>query len=316
MLTAARWYFDAVSTTSVNESVTIVFYEAGQTALGFPTGSLFVSLNGSFKNGTLFNYTIPVPPTGNATIVQDRDSIAGTWQDTGFSFRGTGLATSHPSYVVSIDAPALGVQGTLALQSVAPPHYPCGPDKAGESEQVVPSIWWSNAVPDATAAADLRFADGTRLRFAGNGYHDKNWGVVPLAAAVQSWYWGHARLGPYSVVWFDTRGRDGKEYFSGYVVRDGEVLEASCAEKAVLVRPWGANSVYPPTVDSGTPEGMAMTFALEAGKLLTVNVTTGLVVDDITFYQRYIGSARGGLEGGKLYAGKGFWEEFKFPLTS
>ena len=76
---------------------------------------------------------------------------------------------------------------------------PTGPD---DTALVMPHVGWSNAVPGAGTHVSLDVR-GTRLEFDGFGYHDKNWGDIPFAEAVQSWYWGHAQLGPYTLVWFD-----------------------------------------------------------------------------------------------------------------
>jgi hypothetical protein len=147
------------------------------------------------------------------------------------------------------------------------------------------------------------------------GYHDKNWGDAPFFSAVQSWYWGHARLGPYSLVWFDALTYTAKEYFSAYVVKDGEVVESTCKKNSVVVRPWGANSEYPPQVTSGPPEGLGLVFDLgKKDGALVVNVTSDLVVLDAVVYQRFIGSVHGCFEkSGKCFGGRTLYEQFKFP---
>jgi len=125
-------------------------------------------------------------------------------------------------------------------------------------------------------------------------------------------------VGPYSVVWFDTRTPDGSEYFSGFVARDGVVLEASCAPGAAVARPWGANSEYPPVLATGTPQGLAVEFDLGKNGTFVANFTTQLVVEKPVegFYQRLIGPVSGGIKGGQVYDGKALCEEFKFSLAS
>lgn len=182
----------------------------------------------------------------------------------------------------------------------------------------MPHIYWSNAVPDAIAVVDVAFSspaviDPVAMHFTdGVGYHDKNWGDSPFALSVSSWYWGHARLGNYSLVWFDTLSETATEYFSGYVALDGEVLLSSCDEGVVTVRPWGANSTYPPTVSSGMMEGVEVVFELEGGERLVANVTRGTTVMDYldSVYIRALGSVTGGLEGGEELVGRGVFEQF------
>ncbi|KAH6985119.1 hypothetical protein EDB80DRAFT_822716 [Ilyonectria destructans] len=306
------WYFDAVSTSSANESISIVFYEAGADSLAIPdVPLLYAVIYGSYSNGTLIHKTIPASEA--VTITKNRGGIHGDWKGTGLAFAGSSLEDPEPIYTVTVNSPSFGIRGKLTLRSRAPAHYACSLDKPGQSEEVVPNIGWANAQPDATAAADF-VIDGTKLCFTGNGYHDKNWGLTPINVSVQTWYWGHARLGPYSLVWFDTRTPDGKEYHSGYVAQNGNALQASCSTDSVKVRPIGKNNEYPPVPETGVPGGMTMRFDLGKQGSLVANVTTQLVVYDVGFYQRYIGPIVGGIEGGKQYEGKALFEAFKLPL--
>lgn len=184
----------------------------------------------------------------------------------------------------------------------------------------MPHIYWSNAVPDALAVVDVTFTspavtDPVTMAFTdGVGYHDKNWGDAAFAGYVGSWYWGHARLGNYSLVWFDTLdlASPAVEYFSGYVALDGEVLLSSCDAGAVTVRPWGANDTYPPTVASGLMQGLDVVFDLGGGETLVANVTRGTIVMDYmdSVYIRALGSVTGGLEGGEVFEGRGVFEQF------
>ena len=57
-------------------------------------------------------------------------------------------------------------------------------------------------MPDADATVDLTVG-GVPLQFAGAGYHDSNWGADPFVGNLAHTYWGHARVGPFSVVFSD-----------------------------------------------------------------------------------------------------------------
>lgn len=145
----------------------------------------------------------------------------------------------------------------------------------------------------------------------GVGYHDKNWGDTPFISAVNTWYWGHAHLGPYSIVFFDATDSSGVESFSGYVVKDGEVLESSCSATSVLVRPWGANDAYPPVLFSAPAQGVLVTFELDDGTKFVANITTGLPIISVLLYNRMLGTVEGGVEGGEVYTGRALFEDFQ-----
>lgn len=173
-------------------------------------------------------------------------------------------------------------------------------------------MYWSNAVPDAVGEVDL-LINGTASKYVGAGYHDKNWGDTPFATTTKFWYWGHAHLGPYSVVWFDAVDAAGVEHFSGYVAKDGRVLLASCAVNSTTVRPWGANSQYPPKIGTGVMEGLEVRFDLGRGETFVANVTTKAVAVNLGPYVRTTGTVTGGVLGcGKTYEGATLFEEFKF----
>jgi hypothetical protein len=118
------WYFDAVSD-DAEESIVIVFYTAS--VAGFMGGNSTtvdsVSISTQFRNGTSFLTSIPAT---NAIIVTGED---GTTAD----FGGTGCRwTSTPNmaqYLITVDAPSYGVQGTFQLDSVsAEDQFPPGID--------------------------------------------------------------------------------------------------------------------------------------------------------------------------------------------
>lgn len=303
------WYFDAVSA-STNASVVVTFFNSGPEGFinEYVGGPISVTLSGTFPNGS--QYSIEVPAAG-AVIKTGRDGIALEYKNTGFSFVGSNLKSSEVTYCMTIDSPEIGVRGTITWTSLAPAHYPCDINRPGATEVIIPHVGWSNAVPDATATVDLSFSDNTRLNFTdGVGYHDKNWGDQPFVNSTSQWYWGHAHLGPYSIVWFDALDLAGQEYFSGYVVENGVVLEASCTSQAVVARPWGANSTYPPTLTTGPMQGMKLDFDLGDGRVLVANVTTGTLLVETTGYIRMIGTVEGGLEGEDLCTGRALFEQF------
>ena len=137
----------------------------------------------------------------------------------------------------------------------------------------------------------------------------QNWGDQPFYASVDSWFWGHGRLGPYSIVWFDALDITGTENVSSYVARDGRIITATCS--GISVRPTGANSTYPPTNSTGDPSGFYIEADLGAEGVLQVNATAKVLTVDVEgYYLRWTGTLEGGLKGGEVLSGVGVWEEF------
>ncbi len=95
------------------------------------------------------------------------------------------------------------------------------------------------------------------MSFTGIGYHDNAWGDE-LSQVVKSWCWGHAQLGPYTLVWWIIISTEPREYVSGYVARNGKILKAGCESGAVKVRPYGQNSTYPPSPFRVTSQGFRL----------------------------------------------------------
>ncbi|KAH8706049.1 hypothetical protein BGW36DRAFT_272493, partial [Talaromyces proteolyticus] len=241
------WYFDAVSEDGTEE-VVVVFYSASEASFPFDLdikSDLSVMVQGTWEGGT--SSLLYSSFADEATVTTVGDGSNGNWTNAG----GYWTSTSDLSqYSISIETD--NVFGTFVLESVAPGHYPCGPLEVGQNEEILPGIGWVNVVPDAQGTVNMTI-DGKLLSFTGYGYHDKNWSNQPFADAVKSWYWGHGRLGPYSVVWYDAIAADGTEYVSGYAVQNGQVVSSTCS--GVKVRPIGVNSEYPPQPSIGSPGG-------------------------------------------------------------
>ncbi|KAK1856610.1 hydroxyneuurosporene synthase domain-containing protein [Colletotrichum chrysophilum] len=303
------WYFDAVSTSS-NESISVVFLMASSTA--FPSsdtgGPMSVIVSGSFANGSAFSHTIPASDGALIIESEDKHEIDGAWGGANASFGGRGLDSNETSFKVILNSPKYGVYGSLSLRSTLPSRYPCGLNAPGAEQQVLPGVGWSNPQPDASAIAHFKLGDAA-LNFSGSGYHDKNWGSVPFTQAVGSWHWGHARIGPYSVVWIDARSPTGDTHRSGFVSKNGTVLLSSCASDSVGVTTWGdrlANST----------SGLLVEFGLTDGGHLTMNITTSVMIVNSPFYLRYLGVASGRVGDEFQLDGVASLDAFKFSVSS
>lgn len=308
------WYFDAVSPDQ-KSSIVLIFLTTTAEAFFVPhvgDDVDFVFVLAKFPNGTVFTTTLDATQVVITTVGGGSN---GVYHGANASWTGT---PDHSVYVVAINAPKNGLIGTFTLNAVAPPHYPCGPERAGESMVLLPGVGWSNAVPDGDATVDMKI-QGSDLKFLGYGYHDKNWGNMPFVNAVQSWYWGHGRLGPYSLVWFSAISSANITYTSGYVatskttLNGGKIISANCDVGALTVRPTGANSTYPPHVTSGEPQGYNLKFDISSYETLIVDVSRTFTLFGSGQYSRWIGSLSGGIKGsGKVWKGTGLWEQFSF----
>ncbi|KAK9364835.1 hypothetical protein V1509DRAFT_635097 [Lipomyces kononenkoae] len=313
------WYFDVVSA-STNASITIIFYAAGSSGFLLPNASYTpVQIVGSLPNGTVFQ--LPLFSGSGATISaeQGKQGVSGIWHETGFAFYNR----DDFGYTIVLDSEELGVRGDLNFNAIPPAHYPCALlcPRSSQNMELLPGIGWANAVPDAIVTADIAFFDPTtdetlQIKFDdGVGYHDQNWGSVPFVETVQSWYWGHGRIGSYSVVWFDAINWDGSEYQSGYVMNGNHIISVGCNPSSSKVRPFGDGtaSTYPPTANSALPSGYTLEFEIPGeSDSLIVTVPNRIKTVDFGFYNRWIGHNLSGHIGGRSIGtgGVGVWEQF------
>ncbi|KAI9148013.1 Tyrosinase family protein asqI [Paramyrothecium foliicola] len=179
---------------------------------------------------------------------------------------------------------------TSRLRSNDPAHYPWGPEIAGQSREATPRSSWANVVPcaDATIKGQVR---GNPSGYPGVSYHDQDWGVQSFAEAIISWTWGHARMGPYTVVWLDALTKDGASHTTGYVAHNGHVVSADCG--SIKVRPAVPRSTYPPILTSGVPEAFTLEAPLQNGHMLEAYVRPKLVTIGGTVYMRWTGHVKG-----------------------
>jgi hypothetical protein len=58
---------------------------------------------------------------------------------------------------------------------------------------------WLPSVPHGQANVRYRIGDEEH-RASGSGYHDHNWGDVPMQTLMHNWYWARASVGPYTII--------------------------------------------------------------------------------------------------------------------
>ncbi|KAK9319047.1 hypothetical protein V1517DRAFT_349442 [Lipomyces orientalis] len=304
-----------------NASITVVFYAAEASGFPIPNASYTpVEIRGSLANCTAFSLPF-LSGTGATVWTQEgMQGVSGIWHDTGAAFY---KIDDLGRYTIVIDSENMGLKGVMNFNAIAPAHYPCGLLYPGSSQnmELMPGVGWANAMPDAIVTADLTYLNPAtneplQVKFDdGIGYHDKNWGSVPFVEATQSWYWGHGRIGNYSVVWFDAIDWNGTEYQSGYVVTGNTIVAGSCNPSSSKVRPFGngSSNTYPPKADSALPSGFFLEFELpgETDPLI-VTVPNDQTVANFGFYTRWIGHNLSGSIGGRSVGsyGTGQWEQF------
>ena len=305
------WYFDAVSKQGYDyRSLNVVFYTSS--IYGFDILAPFVPISHpsvnliqitvGFPNGSIFDTWLNET---QATFITYGNGISGTYPESHAVFSTTPDVSSA---TLAINAPDAGFEGTLFLQSVAPPHGPCAAAKKGISLELLPHIGWVNAMPDATAYAAFK-VNGEPIVFNGDGYHDKNWGDAPFSQQFDSWYWGHAKLGDYSIVYFDTLDRSGKEGVSAYVAKDDKIIVSQCS--GLVVRPFGPGVKYPPKITDPEPAGFYLTMDTPQGQInATITAAHTILGQEPGPYYRWTGEIKGTIAGGDELCGVASFEQF------
>ncbi|CAI6335577.1 unnamed protein product [Periconia digitata] len=317
------WYFDVVSDGKCNNgsdtglsAMTIVFHTAGGPEAFPPLAYLYrqnftsanlVQISTTFANGTTFTALLNATEAYFMPIGNGVSSIFDAGDAGGGAFSGT-ADLSH--YTLNINAPRFGVNGSIVFDSIAPAHYPAGPISAGQDMRMSPHVGWANAMPDARAESKF-MVRGEELNVSGVGYHDKNWGDKAFDEDVDYWYWGHGRVGPYSIVWFDYMGINGETAVSSYVAKDGQILAS--AYSGITVRPFGENSTYPPLTSTGAPSGYHIVADTPDG-VLTVDAHSDTMILGFSgdMYNRWVGRLTGGLNNNTDLEGVGLFEQFAF----
>ncbi|KAI0340663.1 hypothetical protein BDW22DRAFT_1360088 [Trametopsis cervina] len=303
------WYFDVIAD-DFETSASFVFFTATPDGLfgGVPpldTATWLLAV-ASFPNGSFTT----ILTADELVVTTAGDGSSGAFSGATASWTGAADMSTH---TLLFNAPDSDLTGTVTMQSTAPAHFPCGPasEGAGQSLALGQYLGWFNAVPAASAHVDINVG-GTQLTFSGHGYHDKNWGAVPTEETVRSWYWGHASLGPYSVVWFEHINLDGTEGTSGYLAENSTILSSSCA--GVTVRPTGKGAVHPPTPATPLPSGFSVSLEVPGrGSFELSAKNINVIAQQDGVYTRWLGKLSGGfVDENESYEGIAHYEQFTF----
>ena len=122
---------------------------------------------------------------------------------TQFTIGPSAMRWDNGSLVIDINEITVPVPRALRGQVRLTPAAICGHrvalDSAGQHS-------WRPVAP--LARVEARF-DAPRLSWSGMGYHDMNWGAVPLEQSFRSWTWSRAAAAHGAYITYDTLLRDG-----------------------------------------------------------------------------------------------------------
>jgi hypothetical protein len=85
---------------------------------------------------------------------------------------------------------------------------------------------WLPSVPHGQASVRYRIGN-EEYRASGSGYHDHNWGDVPMQTLMHNWYWARANIGPYTVIASYITATAAYDYQTQIVymlARDGKII--------------------------------------------------------------------------------------------
>ncbi|KAI9035916.1 uncharacterized protein KD926_002632 [Aspergillus affinis] len=302
------WYFDFTSedlTTAVDMAFNVT-----PTNLSVPSNptDAFLTFIVDIMLPNKTHFTREINPR-KAVVSESRDISVGHFDDdkNHISWKSDVIFNRGS---ITIDMPDVDLKGHIEWEQVVPPHLPCGANERGGTYELVPHLWWINQGPDLKAKVEFEVA-GEHISYSGIGYQDKNWVDLPLAAILGPWYWGHVRVGGYSLVWYELISKFGGTYYSSYLARDGEILTANCANDTLKIHPFDKNGVYLPPGEASLPAGFTISMDVPGDGRFTVNIT-----NDVLFLlhrappaRRWVGHASGGFENGDVSKGYGFWEQ-------
>lgn len=309
--TSFEWYwFDAVSS-DLSTAVVVIFFIA--TPLAFPLlgpvpSVVSVAVTAKIPNGSVYFSEVPASEASIASGGVLGQGAVGEWVAGSGDFAST---MDNSAWKVNVDTTALdqtsGIKANIILKSRAPAHYPCSASLSpGEPLQILPHLGWANAVPDSQAEGTFTLVDGTRYVL-GNGtiaYHDHNWGDIPFPDTIRSWYWGHAHVGEWSLVFFNGIAANGERFADAYVARAGRVVVVDCRPDSVDVKDVTA-------IQGGKLPILEVRYGLPDGTMLTVEVaavSVNALVDGV--YERFVTSVTGGVVGRRNSTGIGMFEHF------
>ncbi|WWC85462.1 uncharacterized protein L201_000325 [Kwoniella dendrophila CBS 6074] len=288
------WYFDAISSDGQSSIVITSFVSPLDTYENQSGLQLLVQIVS--PQGGLYDDTIEYDKDEKLYISTKGDTSNGILNNGDFSWIGK---SDLSEYTLNLNLPKYNISGTINLFSLAKPFVGCGPAQKDANTSIFWFFNWINVIGDAVAVVDIAVGD-QKVAFTGNGYHDKNWGPVSFIPYVHHWYWGHGRVGEYSVVWSKMFLNDNTTKAGGWISKNDKIILSACFENddSVVIKPLGNNITDPPkkannthniqgfdiTINTGNEQGI---FQFQLKKNIRINGELGT-------YARWIGNFTGG----------------------
>ena len=140
---------------------------------------------------------------------------------------------------------------------------------------------WLPAIPYGTVEGTLTY-DGQTHTVSGTGYHDHNWGNVPLPSVLDHWTWGRAHVGDYSLIFVEqiASRKYGTQRLPVFLLAKGDQVLAEDArlltmQAGPLIQHPGGRA-YPRTVDFEYGSGeQKIHLALRAPRLIEATSLLG-----------------------------------------
>jgi hypothetical protein len=205
------WYFDAHLEDGA--TIVVVFYTKPN-----------VSPNGPLAPRVTINITLPDGRTFDKLLDTAADKFAASKADCDVRIGTNRFVGDLHRYRITaaIDDISVDIELTSEVRAWRPKsgHLCFG---AGEREKL---FAWLPAVPQGLAKVRYKIGNEEH-RGSGSGYHDHNWGDVPMRTLIHHWYWARAKTGPYTVIASHITATKAYGYETQIVymlAKDGEII--------------------------------------------------------------------------------------------
>jgi len=178
------WYFDAHLDDGA--TVVVVFYTKPNVS---PKGPLAprLTINITLPDGRTFDKLLDTTPEMFNALKSTCDVRIGTNRFVGDLNRYHITATIEE---VSVD---IELTGQVRAWRPKSGHLYFGAEAPGKL------FAWLPSVPNGHASVRYRIGN-EEYHASGSGYHDHNWGDVPMQTLIHNWYWARASAGPYTII--------------------------------------------------------------------------------------------------------------------
>lgn len=141
-------------------------------------------------------------------------------EETRFTIGPSAMRWEDGVLVIDIDEVTVPIPSRLRGQVRLTPSAICAHEVKLDAEDL---HVWRPVAPFSRIEASF---EKPSLRWSGIGYHDSNWGAVPLEDSFESWVWSRAAMKDGAAIVYDTVLRDGRtSAFALRIGADGGVVD-------------------------------------------------------------------------------------------